>query len=76
MPSYLSDKNLLILKELIFDPELLDKINRFLVDLSINTKYFRNSEIKFIDNPFRTIQRLQRIPSDPNKTDHLWLNET
>jgi hypothetical protein len=71
MSSILSDKNLLILKELIFNPELIDEINRFLLDLSITKKYFDDPQMKSLDNLFRTIQRFQRIST---KTDHLFSN--
>jgi hypothetical protein len=52
MSSYLSDKNLLILKELIFNSKLLDEINRLLIDLSINKKYFEDPQMKSVDNLF------------------------
>jgi glutaredoxin-related protein len=60
----LSDNNLLI-----FYSKLLDEINQFLEDLSNNKKYFEDSQIKEIDNFFRTIQRLQRIYFDNKKKD-------
>ncbi len=60
----MSDNNLLI-----FYPKLLDEINQFLGDLSNNKKYFEDSQIKRIDNFFRTIQRLQRIYFDNKKKD-------
>ncbi len=46
MSSHLCDKNLFILKELIFNPKFIDEVNRFLEDLSINKKYFEDPQIQ------------------------------
>jgi len=73
MSSHISDKNIFILKEIIFHETLLNELNRFLEDLLINNKYLEDPQIKSIDNLFRTIQRLERIDFD-NKKDHLFNN--
>jgi hypothetical protein len=71
--SYISDDSLSIFKELIFHEILLNEINRFLEDLSLNKKYLDEPQIKGIDNLFRTIQRLERTSFD-NKKDYLFDN--
>ena len=67
MSSQISDQSLPILKQLIFHQLLLDEINRFLEDLSINNKYLEDPQMKSIDNLFRTIQRLERTRLDTKK---------
>jgi hypothetical protein len=71
MSSYLSDENLIILKQLIFDPKLLDEINQFLENLSTNKTYLEDSRIKSLDNLFRTIQRISFDHSDDKLFDNL-----
>ncbi len=73
MSSHISDKSMPILKEIIFHETLLNEINRFLEDLSVNNKYLQDPQIKGIDNLFRTIQRLERIHFDEKK-DYLFDN--
>ncbi|CAF0882831.1 unnamed protein product [Rotaria sordida] len=73
MSSHISDCTISSLKELIFHETLLNEINQFLKELSINGKYLQDPQIKSIDNLLRTIQRLERINFD-NKKDYLFDN--
>lgn len=74
MSSYISSNNVSLLKELIFNETLLHELNRFLEDLSSNTKYLEDPQIKSIDNFFRTTQRLERTSFDSKKNDYLFDN--
>ncbi|CAF1025351.1 unnamed protein product [Adineta steineri] len=70
MSNHISEKNILILKELIFHKSLINELNIFLEEISLNGKYLQDPQIKSLDNIFRAIQRLERSRFD-NKIDPL-----
>ena len=69
MSNHISDKNVSILKELIFHKPLINELNICLEEIASNGKYLHDPQIKSLDNIFRAIQRLERnrldIKTDP-----------
>jgi hypothetical protein len=63
--NYISEKNIQILKELIFYKPILEELNYCLEEIASNGKYLQDPQLKSLDYLFRTIQRLER-----NHFDH------
>jgi hypothetical protein len=70
MSNHMSDKNVIILKELILYKPILNELNLCLEEIVLNGKYLQDPQIKSLDNLVRCIQRLERNHLD-NKTDPL-----
>ena len=70
MSNHISDKNISILKELIFHKPLINELNICLEEIASNGKYLQDPQIKSLDNIFRAIQRLERNRLE-NKADPL-----
>jgi len=70
MSNHISEKNVSILKELIFYKPLINELNKCLEEIALNGKYLQDPQIKSLDNIFRAIQRLERSRLD-NKIDPL-----
>ncbi|CAM4836607.1 unnamed protein product [Rotaria magnacalcarata] len=60
MSNHISDKNVSILKQLIFHKSLLNELNMFFEEIASNGKYLQDPQIKSLDNIFRAIHRLEK----------------
>lgn len=60
-----------VLKDLIFQENLLHEMNAFLIKLSIDKRYLEDPHLRSIDSLIRTIQRLERFQTNHQNENSL-----